>query len=107
MKRSFDFKAVLTHARNQNFALRDALLIGAAYKPHNLGFMYKLFFMLSDSKVGAIEIYREAFSQKITQVSFIFLDFETNFASVAPLGTQVEKIIAAATKKANINLEKV
>lgn len=34
--------------------LQSAHLIGAAYKPQNLGFAFKLFFMLSDSSVVAV-----------------------------------------------------
>lgn len=49
-----DFKYVYNYALKQNKVLELAHLIGAAYKPQNLGFAFKIFFMLPSSQIVAV-----------------------------------------------------
>ena len=62
-------------ARNRNTILEGAKVIGGSYKLQNLGFIFKISYLLTDSRILEIEIYIETFSQKYVQVSIRFLDF--------------------------------
>lgn len=84
--------------------LKEAKLIGAASKPQNLGISYKLYFMISDSRVVSVEIYRESFSQKISQSSYTFEGFENNFVGIKPESENFMTIINALSKKVNLDL---
>lgn len=72
------------YVKNRNFALIGAMMLGAGYKPQNLGFVYKVTYKLLDSKIVEVEVYIETFSQKYSQTSLKYLDFESDF-SVASL----------------------
>lgn len=41
---------------------------------------------------------------KLSQTSFSYIDFETNFAPISSEGSKVDKIIQAAAQKAKVNL---
>lgn len=55
--------------KNRNPILKNSRIIGAGYKPQNLGFNYKLTYKTEDSKLIEFEVYFETFSQKYTQTS--------------------------------------
>lgn len=41
---------------------------------------------------------------KLSQTSFVFIDFETNFASISSEGDDVNKVVKAAAQKAQVTL---
>ena len=104
LKTNDDFVMVDRYIRNQNSVLlKDATVLGAANKPQNLGFNFKVFYIVV-GKIYSVEVYIESFSGKINQLVFSNLDFSSNFVAIRAEGGEVEKIVQAITKKANIDL---
>ena len=92
------------YVRNRNPLLLDAKILGVSYKPQNLGFVYLIDYKLSDSRAVEYEIYIETFSQKYSQVSFKFVDFDTGFSTAQVDSTDMDKILKAISSKTSIAL---
>lgn len=51
------FTMVDQYAKNRNQNLIGAKILGASYKPQNLGFGFKITYKTEDSKIIEVEIY--------------------------------------------------
>jgi hypothetical protein len=59
--------------------ITDSELLGAAYKPYGLGFLYKIFLTIgAQRQLTTAEVYIEAYSDKITLKSYKKVDFNTD-----------------------------
>ena len=86
LKTNEDFVMVDRYIHNQNpVILKDATVLGAAYKPQNLGFNFKVFYIVV-GQIYSVEVYIESFSGKINQLAFSNLDFSNNFVAIKAEG---------------------
>lgn len=96
------FKMVDQYARNHNQILLNAERLGGASKPQNLGFVYKIFYVLPSSELVVAEIYAESFTEKINQISVEYLDFESHLVKFTTEGVHSEKILQAIKTKVDL-----
>ena len=96
------FRMVDRYTRNNNPMLMNADILGAVSKPQNLGFIYKIFYVLPTSELVIAEIYAESFTEKINQISVSYLNFDNSFIGFSTEGVQTEKILAAIKAKVDL-----
>lgn len=84
---------VLAYLYNTKPTLNNSSILGAAFKPYGLGFLYKLYFTLSNSNIISTEVYIESYSDKISLKSYVNADFVTNFNSISAINPLVQQII--------------
>ncbi len=92
------------YIRNRNQLVLDAKILSVSYKPQNLGFSYRVDYKLSDSRAIEFEVYIETFSQKYSQTSLKFIDFETGFSTAQVDSTDMEKVLKAISSKTSLAL---
>lgn len=86
--------------------MKGAKILGAGYKPQNLGFSYKIFYLTVDNKIVSVETYVETFSSKYTQTSFSILDFVSSFSPVNSSGAEIDSLVNSIAAKASLKLAK-
>ncbi len=84
---------VLAYLYNTKPTLNTSSLLGAAFKPYSLGFLYKLYFIMNSSNIVSAEVYIESYSDKISLKSYANADFVTNFNTVSATNPLVQQII--------------
>lgn len=98
------FIMVDQYVKNRNQVLVGAKILGAGYKPQNLGFSYKITYKTEDSKIMEVEVYIETFSQKYSQTYIKYLDFESGFAVAQVPTADLDKYAKSIAEKASIVL---
>lgn len=84
---------VLAYLYNTKPNLKTSSLLGAAFKPYGLGFLYKLYFITNTSNILSAEVYIESYSDKISLKSFVNADFDTAFNTISATNSLVQQII--------------
>jgi len=90
---SSNFRMVLAYLYITKPFLNTSALLGAAFKPYSLGFLYKLYFILNTSDIVSAEVYIESYSDKISLKSYANADFDSNYNSVSTTSQIVQQII--------------
>lgn len=85
---------VLAYLINKKRSLKNAELLGAAYKPYSLGFLYKVNFKLETAQLVTSEVYIEVYSDKISIKNFFQLKFDTELMEVNTQEDTITKIVA-------------
>lgn len=98
---------VLSYLYNTKPNLSSSSLLGAAFKPYSLGFLYKLYFIMNTSSIVSAEVYIESYSDKITLKNYANADFVSNFNTVSTTNPLVQQIIKLIKASNSIQLSSV
>lgn len=92
------------YIKNRNQGVRNAKLLGASYKPQNLGFTFRVIYKNDDSKLIEFEVYIETFSQKYSQTSLKLLNFDSDFSTAKLEPADIDHMLKAVAAKTSLTL---
>ena len=77
-------------------------MLGAASKPSNVGFLYRIFARQANGNLLKAEVYIESFSEKIELISVESMNFMDNFAALKTDDNEINKVAKALRSKVNL-----